>query len=93
MQTIHLQRKCGISLHQRLVSGRRYIEHKLPGLPVRLLCRQYGLARMTVSKAKELRRKESGASPATAYVASEPNLVFFCRMLIAYLTWITATIS
>lgn len=83
MQSINLQRKSGCSLHQQLVSGlRRYIEHRLPGtrLPSETsLCRQYGLARMTVSKAlKELevqgvleRRQGSGT-----YVSSEPNLVF-----------------
>jgi len=83
MQTINLQRKCGTSLHRQLVSElRRYIEHSLPGtrLPSETaFCRQYGLARMTVSKAmKELeaqgileRRQGSGT-----YVTSEPNLVF-----------------
>ena len=83
MRTITLQRKCGTSLHRQLVSEmRRYIEHSLPGtrLPSETaLCRQYGLARMTVSKAmKELetqgileRRQGSGT-----YVTSEPSLVF-----------------
>ncbi|MFA6931622.1 MAG: GntR family transcriptional regulator [Lentisphaeria bacterium] len=83
MRSLELQRKSGCSLHQQLVCGlRRYIEHRLPGTPLpseTAFCRQYGLARMTVSKAlNELeamglveRRKGSGT-----YVSSEPSLVF-----------------
>ncbi len=83
MQSIKLQRKSGCSLHQQLVSGlSSYIKDRLPGtrLPSEAaLCHQYGLARMTVSKAlNELeakgfleRRQGSGT-----YVSLEPNLVF-----------------